>query len=388
MTSARQNDSPPALERLGIRLLRRWARASPTRPHDDPVYVIDAQERGALRRVERGAVVRSAVAGGISGLVSALGVFWADASFSPDAADPTTGQHLLYWSVVLGVAGVAAIIEIVYLYWDALRATHLLADAAGLALFDEADERIDRPLAGALARAALELPNSAEPRLGVNPLREASRARLITYSLVYKGKIAVTNFLLKAIVRRAMGRALVRGAMVELVAIPVTAAWNALVTWRVMREARLRVMGPSAAAALVDGLWQLEGPQSPQRGGAMRAVASAIVRSTDLHPNLLALLHEVREHPGEDSAAATIEDLDDTERFLTELEEAPRAEQRWLVGVLTLAAVIDGKLTRGERELLTRARRAAGLPEGLEDTVALERRFETGRPIRAEQLAP
>ena len=44
-------------------------------------------------------------------------------------------------------------------------------------------------------------------------------------------------------------------------AVPVTAVWNGVVSWLVMREARLRAMGPSAAVALVDAVFDDVPPQ-------------------------------------------------------------------------------------------------------------------------------
>ena len=58
--------------------------------------------------------------------------------------------------------------------------------------------------------------------------------------------------------RRILGRVAVRsvlGALVPFVAVPVTATWNALLTWKLLREARIRAMGPSAVAELVDGVF-------------------------------------------------------------------------------------------------------------------------------------
>lgn len=367
------------MERIGVRYLDRWARQGPNRT-DDEIHIFDDDERKAIDRVVRWAVIRSAAAGALSALVAAAGIWFGDLYFAPDPISPTTGQRVLYWSFVLAIAGGAAVIEIGYLYFDALRSVLWMAQAAGLPLVDEQKRSVDMKMAGGLARAALELPNRAEPKHGVDPLREASKWRIIGYSLAYKGKIAVTNFMLKALVRRAMGRAGVRGA-IELIAVPVTAIWNAVVTWLIMREARLRIVGPFAGAELVEELWQKASPTSPQREGAVRAVAAAIVRSADLHPNLVSLLDQVMlRADGEPDAVG------DTDRFMTEFREASEEERRWLMGIATLAAISDGRLTTAERALLLEMRQICGLPSSLREVESLTKRLRNGRRISAHEL--
>lgn len=371
----------PLLERVGLRYVESLTRELGAVDVDDAVHILDPSEWKALVAIERNAIIRSATAGALSALVCVIAVIAADAWFPLPLGEPDWLDYGTYYGLIFGVAVAAAIIEVGYIYRDALRSTLLMARAAGLPLISELDDKADPRVAGALVRAALELPNPAEARDGVDPLREAPRWRLVAYSLLYKGKIAVTNFALKMIVRRALGRAGLRG-LAELVAIPVTALWNGIVTWQVMREARLRIVGPSAAQVLIDELWRVR-PSSPQRAGAIRAVASAIVRSNDLHPNLVALMHEVRER------AEDLDDheaLDDTQRFLDEFEAAARPQQEWVLAVATLAAILDGRIATGEAELLERLRRLAGLSTDLGDVRRLARRLRRGKPITATEL--
>lgn len=372
----------PFLERAGIEYLKRMSRGLPSADDDDPVHELDDKERAKVLAIERAGIIRSASAGAISALIAAFGVLWADHAYAL-GDEATTGELVKYWLVALGPGAIAAVFELVYLYRDGLRTVLKMARAAGLPLFDEADERVDRELAGSLARAALELPNPAEKTLGIDPLREASRWRLFLYSALYKGKVAVTTFLLKMLLRRAMGRVALRGA-IEFVAVPVTAIWNGVVTARVLKEARLRILGPSAASGLLEGLWS-DDPSSPQRAGAIRAVASAIVRSTDLHPNLVALLYEVRSRTTDGDE---VPGIDDTSAFIEAFRAADADERRWLHAVATLAAVLDGKIVESERELLRELRRIIGIPTSLGDVDDLALRFRRGRRIEASELMP
>lgn len=363
----------PLLERLGVRYLRwRSATATATAPAVDDVHVLNAGERRALRLIERVAIGRAALAGALSGLACAVPVLWL-----PEPAPSDTAGLARYWAIVGGVMAVASVAEIAFLYWDALRAVHELAVAAGLRAKGEEHREDAGVVLAALARAALELPNPPDPGLGVDPTRETTRWRVVVASLVYKLKIALTGFVLKAILRRALGRAVVR-QWLELVAVPVTAAWNATVCWIVLREARLRAMGPSAADELARSLFP-EGRSVSEAGRAavLRAVGGSIVRTGDLHPNLAALLRSAKRRVGD----APVESLDDTRRFLEELPLLPPAEQALVLQVTAVAAILDGKLAPAERRLLAEAYAACGRTFEPSRVERLRKAFVRGDPL-------
>ncbi|MDF2696145.1 MAG: hypothetical protein K0S65_4528, partial [Labilithrix sp.] len=351
-------------------------------------------ERAALRRVERGAVVRAAIAGGLSTIVAgAVEVGIALPYLGPRPRYATFSDQVRFYAIVGVATIITSVIEILYLYWDGLRAVHRLSHEAGLDLFPRQDD--DKALAGAMARAALELPNPTASLFGVDPRREASKLRLLVASLVYKLKVSVTNFLMKALVRRMLGRAFVRGWL-PFVAVPITAAWNAYICRLIMREARIRAMGPSAAREMIDVVFAGDVELSTAgKAATLRAVASSIVRTEDLHPNLAALLHEVarrmrdtmpldpRERLQADDDGG---DLDDSRAFLASLAALPPQEQTTVRRVLSIASIIDGRLTRPEKRLLVEARAASGRSEDIAAVERLRRAFIDGDPIDPRQI--
>lgn len=286
---------------------------------------------------------------------------------------------LSYWLVVGGANVVTSALEVAFLYWDGLRTVHELSCVAGL---DLVGGRKDRRLAEALARAALELPDPASPVFGIDPLRGASKAQLLAAAALYKLKVSLSTFLTKLLVRRMLGRAALR-TLVPFVAVPVTAVWNAGVCWRVLRQARLRTFGPSAAAELVGvALGPVTSLSARGRLAAYRAVGSAVVAKRVMHPNLVALLLELRSRVGEPSQAT----LDDAAALLDDLRELPAAERRAVLELLSVASVIDGRLTRTERRLVERAREAAGLSADLSATRRLFDAFVGGEGFDPQQV--
>jgi hypothetical protein len=392
-------ESPPVREPLLVRLGVRYFQSlsSQGRPAEasDAIHLLNPDERKALRRIERGAILRAAVAGALSTIFAAVAeVTVARSMLGPRPRYATFADQTRFYAVVAVATIVSSVIEILYLYWDGLRAVHRLSHEAGLDLFPHQDD--DKALAGAMARAALELPNPTSSLFGVDPRREASKLRLVAASLVYKLKVSVTNFLIKALVRRMLGRAFVRGWL-PFVAVPITAAWNAYVCWLIMREARIRAMGPSAAREMIDVAFAGDIALSAAgKAAIVRAVASSIVRTEDLHPNLAALLHEVARrvrdagdlNPRERLA---IEDeggdLDDSRAFLTSLAKLGPQEQRIVLRVLAIASIIDGRLTRAERRLLAEARAACGLPHDLSAVQELRRAFMRGDALDPRRIS-
>lgn len=383
----------PLLVRWGLGFFARLARELGPAVDEDGVHFLNDQERAALRRIEQRAVGKAALAGAVSTVVSATAEVLATPLLGPDHDHPTTAQSLAFWGVVGGVTIVASAIEILYLYWDGLSAVFRLTQAAGLDLFPEGDDA--KLLAGAMARAALELPNPEAKLFGIDPRRESSKLRLLVASLAYKAKIGVTNFLVKALVRRMLGRAFVR-SWLPFVAVPITALWNAAVCFLVVREARIRAMGPSAVRQLLDAAFARHpSPSAEARAVCVRAVASAIVHTEDMHPNHTAMLDEIVRHVGarldrpraalsaDAIFGADLASVDDPARFLQALASLPPEARALPIEVLAIASIIDGRLTRKERALLGAARRATGLSATLDEVEALRRRFVTGAPLSA-----
>ncbi len=370
------SDEGPLLERLGVAYLRWRAASAPPRPDSsDEVHVLNEREQATLRRIERAVVIRAGIAGALSALASALAERWAEGAFGEAPAEFDIGWYASFWGVVMGVTLVATIFEILFLYQDALEGVHRLSHGAGLELFDR--NRFPPVIASALARAALELPNPLETPYHIDPHREVSKPRLLLATLLYKLKIGITSFLLKMLLRRLLTRATVRVWLV-FVAVPVTAIWNAIVAFRVIREARVRAIGPSAARDLSTRVLAGCDPcKEPMRIAALRAVGTCVVSSIDLHPNLSALLDEVRSIVGEPGT----EDLGDRKAFLAELSKLPNEDASRVVELLGVAGIIDGRLSRRERLLYREARLVLGA--GSDDTPLRElaRTFIAGRPI-------
>lgn len=346
------------VEKLAVRYFKRRAGMAVRPQAGDAVHYLNPEERRTLRRIERNAVLRAAAAGAFAATLGATVSIIARPLLGDEPSDADWGQWLRYTGITLLTAVPVAIVELGFIYWNAIISVHRLAEAAGVVLFRAEDgvngsagaDSEDEIFAAVLARAALEIPNPPRPMFGIDPRREASRLRLVLATLVYKAKVSVSNFLLRKLLVRAFGRASLR-SWIPFVAVPITAMWDAFVCRRALREARLRAIGPSAAHEVVECLVGSKEAVSPMlREALFRATAVAVVGSADFHPNLVELIDALRERIGECEA----ERLDDSREALALMRELAPAERRVAIQMLAIACVFDGRIGRKEWALLER----------------------------------
>lgn len=379
MTDPVKVEDAPWLERVGVSYFQQLSRGVRV-VDEDGVHLLNERELRALKATERGAIARAALAGALSALISAV----AEVQVAGWLGAESIGLKIEGWGVVGGATVVASVLEIGYLYWDGLRSVHRLSVVAALDLFKDPHEE-QQAVARALVRAALELPNPPRGLYDLDALHETSRVELMVTSLVYKLKTGISSFLLKALVRRALGRTVLRSylqAILPFIAVPVTALWNGVVAWLVVREARLRVIGPSAARHLCGLI--LGGVSLSEEGKELllRAVACSVIKTGDLHPNLVALLREVARCVGESSAIS----LGNSDQFLEMLARAPQAEAVLVLRLLGVAAVIDGRITRSEQAFLRRAHECRGGVMKADALKALRRRLFDGLPLETSHV--
>ena len=360
---------PGALERYAVSFLQDRLKDEKGGSFD-PAYILSPEERDGINRVIYGTMWRGALVGSLCSLVAVTVEV-----FNPGA---TT-----FWSYFyLGVATVVtALVEMFYLYWKHLDAVTQLARITGLqniglGRFPEV------AIAEAMARAALELPDPLRAVDGVNPHRESPRWLLVLGALFYKLKYSASNFIFKFLIRRIAARSVVR-TFASYVGVPLSAFWNAYTSYRVLREARMRAVGPSAVQELHRN-FLAKYPKVSAAGvhAIFRAAAVAMVRKREAHPNLVVLFRSLEERYGKQ----TIEELDSSTHFLEALTPLEGTERDLALTVLQVATILDGDISSREEEFLLEARALCGFAPTLAPVRRLLRVFVTGRPISNRAL--
>ncbi len=376
---------PGWFERHAVQFLKRRAReeeeaASLARAealHAHPPYVLSDDERTAVQAIVRRTVVESFVTGAASAAISVATSF-ALRKLGVESA-------VVRWSALGGASLVATLFEVSRIYFLHLTAVSLILRVTGARIAATREDDFEEEVAHALARAALDLPDPTRVFEEIDPERESNRIALLLALLLYKGKRSISNFLAKEILLDVCPTSLML-TLAPLVSLPITGAWNALVSWRVLREARLRAVGPSAVQEICDAL--LPGSGDPALSDAcrlslLRAVGVAMVREHAAHPNVYALLWNLTPHLGEIRAVA----LDDTKRFLDAFAALAQDERTLVLQILQVAAAIDGSVGRKLRVLIADTREVHGLTRETAAVDEIARRLNTGERIDPGHVA-
>jgi hypothetical protein len=349
------------LERLASRFLQRRSRALSSQETEDPVHILTIAERENLNRIVKDTVLRAMFAGLCSStLVAAIDI---SLYHKPES---------VRWFYLILVAIMATIVEVSYLYWSHLNAMLALIQATGATLGSD-----EGSLTDAIARAALELPDPTRIVEGINPRRDSSKAGLLLAVLLYKLKRGLTSFFFKFLIRRAATREVLK-IFAPIIALPISGAWNAFVSYRILREARMRVLGPSAIEEMIISTLDHQVSLS-EKGKSMllRAVGVAMVRKRSAHPNLLVLLRTVVKRTG----AVRARDLDSAKYFLQSLPMLLPEEQQLSLIILQIGFILDGSLSGREKTFIKQARRRCGLSDTLLAVEDLLHTFTSGAQI-------
>ena len=337
------------------------------------------EEVSELKFIERRAVLYAAAAGIVSGGIIGGGEVYVRLAWIGDA-DAGWLDHWRVWLAFLAFAGFVSAVEIGLLYWNALRAIAGFTRTSGVSLGKRANAEI---ISRGLARAALEFPNPRDPVFGIDPYARVPNWRLTAQAILYKLKVGVSSFLLRLFMRRVVGRMMVRG-LVPLLAGPLYAAWNALITWRICREARVRALGPFAVENLVSAVeGQKEQLTETARDVIVQGTGELMMRGKDAHPNFVVLLARLRRALDVDEDPMSV-DWGTTRQGLPELDEA---QQNLVLNVLTLASLLGSKVRRGQGELVREAHGDCGRPFHEAAFLALRTKLIEGRAITAADLA-
>ncbi len=341
---------PNVLERSAAAYLQRVNRRDETK-----LRPCSPEDLASIRRVERGAIACAFVAGALSGAILGGTELFVRQGYLEGMEGLDWREQLPYWAAFTALALVVSGAEILFLYWNALRAAARISRVAGLPL---GGNDLGEFMARGLARAALEFPNPRDPVYSIDPYARTPRWKLAVIALMYRMKVGVTSFVVRVLLRRMLGRAALRG-IIPLITGPLYAIWNAVITWRIVREARIRSLGPFAVQQTVKHIASAKDElRTEDRHLVLAAVGEMIVRSEDAHPNFALFLR----HLMKALEVSTDDTGCDWARRKDDLGGLGDDAKRAVLTALVLTSVLDARVSRAERDLLEEAHAACGRP--------------------------
>ena len=362
------------MERVALGVLRRRIERG-----ESHIHKWSDCELAEIQRIERRTKTVAALAGATSGAVLGLAEIWVGPGVLEFTDATWWREQLPDWSLFVGLAMLVSGAEILYLYWFVLRAVARISSIAGLNL---STQEVEQLVARGLSRAALELPNPRQPIHGIDPYARVPRWKLAAYAMLYRIKVGATSFVLRVLLRRILSRAALR-FFIPLVAIPVFAIWNGLIARWIMREVRLRIAGPLVVQDLGRYISRVRSTLSEQsRQLIVEAVGEAIMRGEDAHPNYVLLLTRLFDDLEMSPESVRL----DWDASRVGLEHLNPKGQDVLLMTLTVAAILNSRLRRRQRELLAEAYRLCGRTFQPEAILSLRREFIAGQGLSEKHL--
>jgi len=259
-------------------------------------------------------------------------------------------ERWYYYGVLSLVTLLFLIIEVGILYWLGIRGAYTLAYLTGY----QEDEELALPpeydVKKMMVRAALEIEDPSIEYLGIDPQKYVSPRWLLVSTLLYKAKIVLTTLVAKLVLKKVAMRYGVRMGF-AWVAIPVTALWDAIVMYRVIQDAKLRLFGYHLSRYIAQEIMTQEHLSHYSEGiaeGAIRAISTLMVMAKNYHPNNVLLLIRLNEV----FAIEEEKNYDDLPYYLEYLERLPPKDRHLLRMLSGVSAVFDGKMTRAEKQAL------------------------------------
>jgi len=338
-------EKPGFFEKIGIALFFQLARKNRTAK----LNFENLTDEEMLRKTRKITVSSGIIAFAIGG-ISAWGSVATELLFPETACEVFISFSCMEkYGWVMGVTLFLTVIEFAVLIWVSIYAVYHISIITGHNRSINEDN-ITNQIPNLLSRAALEIPDPVRHVLGIDPYRNVSKKKLLFFGMLYKLKVVLSNVLAKLILRRVFGKSILRvGA--EFISVPITGLWNALVIFKVSREARLRLFGNLLARHIAENEItdeKLKELSETARLCCLQALGNSIVLTQNYHPNMVILilrLIEVFNHKNNQR-------LDSWDEFVQNCLQLTAKERNFVMDLLSIAAAFDGKISRLEKEKL------------------------------------
>jgi hypothetical protein len=366
MSTPPPDHTPGPIDQLALRYLRRALESA--HPTDEP-FVMNELECHVIGKIRRQTLW-------LAGFFGALGVVLL---YLPQYLWPTffvgTSVSLFGYSAELPLVATLYGILLVYLEIYALLYINLRAVRYVMAVCQfprQHDAQYERHL-HALADAAREREDRGILRYGIDPYLGLPQWGLTAFFVVNKLKAALSNFVLKFLLKRLFGRFIIR-QVADLVSMPIYAFWNVWASHCVIHEAKIRVMAPLTIREFVDELheeWRNDETFCALIPEALQYVA--ILKRQYNYAHLL-LTETLMDRFG-------LRVINPTGNFLEQLAAAPAEVRKPLERLVIFGVLIDGNLSWFEKRRLRQLQQHGWLSYSIADIEQIGREYYAGRGL-------
>jgi hypothetical protein len=340
----------------------------------DALHLLDDKEIAEIRKVER----KTYIWAGILGVLGVVLLYIPQYIWPTFFADSIITLPFLEKEVSVPITSTLFGIILLYPELYGLSYFNILAvyKIAVICGFPDKNDPKFKQHVEALMRVGLEKEDRTAYTLGINPLQGASKVSIILFLIINRLKATLSNIIIKLVVRRIMGRAVIR-SVVDMMGIPVYAFWNAWASYMVINETKTRIMAPNIIRHYVSVL-KAEQEQNPAFREMIYDVLQFIaISKRKYHQNHLLLAEEVL-----NAFAIEVKTLHEiSPDFETRLSNADTLTRKGANQLLLLGFVIDGSISIAERFNTERLFKRKILPVNANALDKACKQFLSGRGI-------
>lgn len=311
----------------------------------DAHHILTAKEQQAIRLIEVRAMFLSACFGTLGVLTLYLPYYYFSAWFW-NLPVPLPGGGHWDFPLVFSIYGVfLAILEITALY---LLNLNVVYQISRICAYPHPEDSWYEVRLRELFEMSLDKSNKNLLSFGLNPQEGMSKSQIFFYTTFNIIKATLSNWLIKFLLARIFARlAIVR--YVDLIGIPVFACWNAYATYRIIREAKVRIMAPNLILNFTQRLHKQFNEDQDFKGILMETLQLIAMAKRSFHHNHYWLAENII-HTFGLSLQRTVPLKE--EELIRELRALDFEERQGLAKLFILGMLIDGKISRRDRKIL------------------------------------
>lgn len=308
-------------------------------------HILSTQEQRAIRTIEFTALCLSASLGALGVIMLYLPLYFFPQYFWNLSITLPWGG-LWDFPLAFTLYGlVLAVAEIVALLFLNLRTVFRISQVCGYP--NPTDVDYEKHL-NELFEVSFDKQNTNILAYGLNPLEGLSKNQILAFTAFNMLKATLSNWLLKFILTRVLARLTVV-RYVDLIGIPVFAAWDAYATYRVMREAKVRIMAMNVIRNLAQQLHHKFKDRTDFKEILLESLQLIAMAKRTFHHNHYWLADYIIRTFGLSIQRQSPLKLED---ILEKIRPLDFEERQGLAKLFILGMIIDGKLSRRERKVL------------------------------------
>jgi hypothetical protein len=341
---------------------------------DDSIYLLTDAEIAYIKKRENITVFLAALIGAVMVLVLYLPQYFWPSLFPVNTFKLPFIDTSIEFSVVAFLYGMVLVfLEIVLLTFLNIYCTHEIAFAIGF---------INEQTKHAAEKKSLLLSIGQEKKtkeimtLGIDPYYGLRKSSVFAMNLFFTLKATLSNLVMKILIQRVLGRYAVREVM-DMLGIPIFAFWNAWGTRKVLREARIIIMGQNYLDFFRTELQTHRPLTETEKKGMYDTLQYIAMSKRDYHRNHYQLAKMIMEQFGIGIVKRHVVSDDFYEQLQAGSDDFKRLNEK----ILLLGFMLDGSLSVREKIRIRKLNKIGVITKTPEEVEVLLDNFIYGKGL-------